>query len=312
MRARKEKTGNMDFRLNEYRQGVTDEELLSDLIRVSSIVGDKYLSYSLYKTSGKYSEKTFTARFGSWPSVLEKAGLRDTKRSHEMKRILDEDMLGDICKVAKQLSSTTVTSREYSKMGNYALPTVVERFGNWAKALERAGLSKTSYIPRIDDVDLFIEIERIWISLGKQPTTTEMKKGISKYSLDTFMRRFGGWRNALQAFIEYIRSPNVEIDSQKTQTGETKESVPMPIPEKVKSNSKKRTSRNINLKLRFTVLHRDNFTCKACGRSPAKESGVELHVDHIVPWSGGGETEISNLQTLCSKCNLGKSDNEFA
>jgi 5-methylcytosine-specific restriction endonuclease McrA len=29
-------------------------------------------------------------------------------------------------------------------------------------------------------------------------------------------------------------------------------------------------------------------------------------VDHIVPWSKGGETILENLRTLCSKCNLGK------
>ncbi len=36
--------------------------------------------------------------------------------------------------------------------------------------------------------------------------------------------------------------------------------------------------------------------------------GVELHVDHTVPWSKGGETVLGNLRTLCSDCNLGKSN----
>lgn len=51
---------------------------------------------------------------------------------------------------------------------------------------------------------------------------------------------------------------------------------------------------------------RDGFTCKSCGRSPIKERNVELHVDHILPWSQGGETIDSNLETKCKKCNLGK------
>ena len=69
-----------------------------------------------------------------------------------------------------------------------------------------------------------------------------------------------------------------------------------------------KTSRDINLRLRFRVLQRDNFKCCACGASPAKDASVELHVDHIMPWAKGGETVLENLQTLCSKCNLGKSD----
>lgn len=67
-------------------------------------------------------------------------------------------------------------------------------------------------------------------------------------------------------------------------------------------------SRNVNLRLRFRVMQRDNFKCCICGASPAKDPSVVLHVDHIIPWSKGGKTELDNLQTLCSNCNYGKSD----
>ena len=59
-------------------------------------------------------------------------------------------------------------------------------------------------------------------------------------------------------------------------------------------------------RLRFDVMRRDGFRCKYCGRTEA--DGVKLHVDHIKPVSKGGKTELSNLQTLCDECNLGKSD----
>ncbi len=45
---------------------------------------------------------------------------------------------------------------------------------------------------------------------------------------------------------------------------------------------------------------------QSCGASPLKSREVELHVDHIIPWSKGGETEEGNLEAKCSKCNLGK------
>ena len=70
----------------------------------------------------------------------------------------------------------------------------------------------------------------------------------------------------------------------------------------------KNRARSISDKLRYAVLKRDHFKCCACGASPAKDPSVELHVDHIIPWSKGGDTSLDNLQTLCSKCNLGKSD----
>lgn len=59
--------------------------------------------------------------------------------------------------------------------------------------------------------------------------------------------------------------------------------------------------------LRYDVLKKDNFTCRFCGAS-AKNDGVKLEVDHILPVSKGGKTEINNLQTLCERCNRGKSN----
>ena len=76
------------------------------------------------------------------------------------------------------------------------------------------------------------------------------------------------------------------------------------------SNRTAKSTRVISDKLRYQVLKRDNFKCCACGASPAKDPAVELHIDHIVPWSKGGETKLDNLQTLCSRCNIGKGDLE--
>lgn len=58
--------------------------------------------------------------------------------------------------------------------------------------------------------------------------------------------------------------------------------------------------------IRYQVLRRDNNRCRCCGNSVS--TGAILHVDHITPVSRGGKTTLSNLQTLCSCCNLGKRD----
>lgn len=55
--------------------------------------------------------------------------------------------------------------------------------------------------------------------------------------------------------------------------------------------------------LRFQVLKAAGGRCQLCGTS-AKER--PLDVDHIIPRSRGGKTELSNLQALCSKCNRSK------
>jgi len=58
--------------------------------------------------------------------------------------------------------------------------------------------------------------------------------------------------------------------------------------------------------VRYNILKRDNFTCQICGSQAS--DGVKLHIDHKVPISKGGLTEESNLQVLCDRCNIGKSN----
>jgi len=55
--------------------------------------------------------------------------------------------------------------------------------------------------------------------------------------------------------------------------------------------------------LRFLVLKAAGGRCQLCGIS-AKE--CPLDVDHIIPRSRDGKTELANLQALCSKCNRSK------
>lgn len=59
----------------------------------------------------------------------------------------------------------------------------------------------------------------------------------------------------------------------------------------------------------WAVLARDKWKCLSCGRS-AREDGVLLEVDHIIPRSKGGSDDMINLQTLCKKCNIGKSNKD--
>jgi 5-methylcytosine-specific restriction endonuclease McrA len=59
--------------------------------------------------------------------------------------------------------------------------------------------------------------------------------------------------------------------------------------------------------LRFLVLKAAGGRCQLCGIS-AKER--PLDVDHIIPRSREGETELANLQALCSKCNRSKQNQD--
>lgn len=55
--------------------------------------------------------------------------------------------------------------------------------------------------------------------------------------------------------------------------------------------------------LRKTIHERDSYKCTYCG----KEGGV-MGVDHKIPISEGGSSELENLTTACCSCNSKKSN----
>jgi len=53
--------------------------------------------------------------------------------------------------------------------------------------------------------------------------------------------------------------------------------------------------------MRQAVLERDNYTCRYCG-----DRDGPFWMDHVYPFSKGGETTAANLVTACKKCNIKK------
>jgi len=273
----------MKFELEEYHRGITDEELIADLKRVAN----------------------------------------------------------ELNKKSVPIASRNPSFQRYNERGKYDSSTLARRFGSWSEALKRAGLQMNRQPLRISEEELFKNIEEIWVKLGRQPRNTEIQKPLSKYSGGAYEKRFGTWRKALEKFVAYINneesissgaalsftSDHVKSLLELTQ-GVPPVSVPTPqskptpdfvakIAEdpyreeatkklQIEPSARHKTKRNINWRLRFIVMRRDNFKCKKCGRSPATDPTIILHVDHKKAWANSGETVLENLQTLCSKCNIGK------
>ncbi|TGE34257.1 HNH endonuclease [Desulfosporosinus sp. Sb-LF] len=212
------------------------------------------------------------------------------------RNVSDEDLIEDLRRVAMKLGKSSVTIDEYNERGKFHNTTFTRRFGSWFTCLGKAGLERTRNL-NIPTEDLFQNLEGMWKKLSRQPRYNDMVSSVSMYSAGTYERRFGSWRGALESFIKVV-------DNSTLQTNDLNDDI-----SNVKSSKEeKQGKRTINWRLRFLVMRRDNFKCKICGASPATNPEVLLHIDHIQPWSKGGKTVIENLQTLCSICNIGKSD----
>jgi 5-methylcytosine-specific restriction endonuclease McrA len=224
-------------------------------------------------------------------------------------------MIDELEKAAQQFNYIEFGWRDFAKVANISAGPVKKEFGGWKKALfalkthlNRKGLdlSPRKVPPNQihSDKEMFNEMEIIWSKLGHRPSRTEWELSKSKIHYNTYKQRFMGWQNACLKFIEYKMGSNVELN-------EKPKKIVSRVGKKVKMDGLKYhtgDTRSVPLNVRLKVLSRDSFRCAYCGRSPATDVGVELHLDHKVPFSMGGKTTIDNLQTLCQQCNLGKSD----
>lgn len=223
----------------------------------------------------------------------------DFKLEENLRGATDEEILDDLRQCARSLGKESITYAEYQRFGKGSSGTIVRRFGSWNCALEKAGL-KVKVQRDISDDDLFANIEQMWISLGRQPRYSEVKFPFSKFSNVTYDKRFGKYSDALKKFVEWVNADHPDQPEERA-TDEATANTPLQIP-----SAPRRTRREISDRQRFRILVRDGFRCKSCGASPLTQSGIELHVDHILPWSKGGETIDENLECKCKQCNLGK------
>ncbi len=230
---------------------------------------------------------------------------------HQINKIPQFQVIEELKRVAEIYNYKRFTRHEFDKVAKSCKGSkVLSVFGTWQRALEAIGRKlEKRQVDRsiIPTKALFEEMERIWRLVGHRPSKNEWDLQNSKYSYTTYKTRFKGWTNACLKFIEY-KSGAIVLDNASGSGEEFKGEATSKDSSRIDS----KVLRTIPLKVRLNVLVRDSFCCTFCGRSPATDKGVRLHIDHKIPFAKGGKTTLDNLQTLCYECNLGKgADSRF-
>ena len=287
--------------------------LIAELQRVAGLVPGRELSRAAYDNLARASSDTQCRRFGGWRGALEAAGLgeryvgpavSDKMRSQASKAMSREDIVVELRRIAHDKGDTTLTRSDLktyeASMGERV---IANRFGSWSAALEAAGLTLSAMGRRWSDVDYFENLLEIWTHYGRAPRYSEMNRPPSRIPNGAYAARFGTWGKAKLAFVERANEDTASAETEPTPA-------PSVQPRQPQATYGLEDQRTILVGLRYQVLRRDRFRCVTCGRSPATDPGVTLHVDHIVPFSGGGKTRLDNLRALCRDCNLGKGRGE--
>ncbi len=214
--------------------------------------------------------------------------------------VTNEEFIADLKAAFAANNSEALTMALYKKLGRYSPDAIAKRFGSWNKALVTADLPR-KLVLNIPVIDLLINLKNVWETLGRQPRMCELRRPVSLYSDTTYRTAFGTWEKVLRKFIAFVQENEVpDAGCAVTELS--------PDARRKRSSDTQMNHRRVGWRMRHIVMKRDNFRCKACGASPARDPSVMLHVDHILPRSKGGESVLENLQTLCEMCNIGKGD----
>jgi len=288
----------MKFELKPDNQNVTIPELLEDLKRISLLLGKRSLTIEEYNKHGRYSSAMIKKKIG-WNEALVQAGLQINKRMN----ISDNELLQDLRTAAAAISPRKLTQEEYNSIGKFSSATIKNKFG-WNKALAIVEL-EISLPQFITEDDLFTNLANVWTTLGKQPGRDYMSSPLSKYSHAPYVKGYGSWRKALEAFVEYVNGNSKDTPREKEPAIQEKESI-------LSTVDKHKTKRSLSNRLKVQVMMRDlkdgYVRCALCQKGLTWE---DMHFDHKIAWANGGETTLENIQILCKEHNLAKGNLDF-
>lgn len=109
----------------------------------------------------------------------------------------DEAVLEEIRRVAALVSDQRLTKRVFNSNSRIKSSAVERRFGSWSEATRRAGLAKA--LPVYSDAAIVKDLTSASELFPNEPFTSAFYSISGKYSLSCVKRRFGGWREALDA-----------------------------------------------------------------------------------------------------------------
>jgi hypothetical protein len=109
----------------------------------------------------------------------------------------DEAVLAEIRRVAALMPDRRLTKDAFNSQSKIKSSAVEKRFGSWSEATRKAGLEYA--LPDYSDAAIVDDLRRVSGSLPNEQFTSALYSTHGRYSPSCVKRRFGGWREALDA-----------------------------------------------------------------------------------------------------------------
>jgi hypothetical protein len=172
---------------------ISDEELLQEFLRLYELFGK--VTNQIIANHGRFGPTAYKDHFGSLLNVYRLLGLEPHKEaSHRATPITREELVEDVLRVFREHGR--ITKELYLREGKYSRKPIERLFGSFNNMLRELGLPINCEI-NIPEEHLLEELRRLKDEYGY--VSHKVIKEASRYSVETFMRRFGSLNNAYRA-----------------------------------------------------------------------------------------------------------------
>lgn len=201
------------------------DECYQNLLDVWTHYGRQPTNLEMEKPPSKIIKQQYLLHWGTWlkavDAFLERANndlaiseevrlsMSQTRRNRGVlklaSRLINEEVLSEIRRVAGLLDGGMLWRSVFEEHSWMTSSLVCHRFGSWWQALRQAGLPPAMRHGHTDE-EFCENLKTVWKYCGFQPGMGRMNKPPSQIKCYGYMRRWGTWKKAVEAFLDWIDS----------------------------------------------------------------------------------------------------------
>ena len=205
----------MSFELQTLEE-YSDEAILAELRRVAESLNGQRLTIERFNSISRVRSSTVRRHFGSWKAALDKAGVGE-EIAPRFRVPSRDQVIQALRDFAAENPGISATRDRIGKILGFHPGSFAKRFGKWDKLLSEVGMEPVPLGRRYTDEECYENTLTLWTHYGRQPHFGDLKRPPSTVGPKAYVRRWGGWRAALSAFVKQVNEPNDsslgEVDS---------------------------------------------------------------------------------------------------
>ena len=185
---------NMGNKVNK-KHNIPKDEFIEEFKKVKKTLGHTPSTFEMRK-HGNIAPNSYKRIWGSWSNFLKELG-----EPYQKRNIPEEELIKAYLKLRKQLKKQSLTQNDMNEFGEYSSSVYERRYGSWNKFLEKIG-DNPNIRTDISKDELISEYFHIKSELKKIKLSANDIKLNSKFSLSTYLKKFGTWNEFLREINE--------------------------------------------------------------------------------------------------------------